>query len=325
MRHPTLGIFLASIAVAAAATLAPASASAEHRTVDVQLESLSAEVDDGMLVVDYRVGGDRYRTASRHGAGLAFRMRGLYASQNRQSSRQTQWHRATFSSRRGTVRIPWGHGSQLPKHLQVRVVASAPHTHVRHIHYRGHRRAGLHLHRHDDHHYRYPRSDDWADDVDLEEAMPEAMVAACDSHAHGARRRDECLQTIAFTMPNSQAVAALEACGEATSNSEDFLACTERATLVHDDPAASVRACSEATDFSNYFEDCLHWASRISHGADRVVRTCRERQSSLDKKVAACVRMASRIGPQTAARVDACDASEETRGGFERCLHKIAD
>jgi hypothetical protein len=325
MRYPTLGISLTVIAVVATTTLAPAFASAEHRTIDVELDSLSVEVDDGMVIVDYRLGSEGYRTARRHGAGLGLRMRGLYATRHRQSSQQTQWHRATFSSRRGTVRIPWSRASQLPKRLQVRLVASAPHTHVRHIHYRGQRRAGLHLHRHDDHHYRSPRSDDWAEDVDLEEGLPEAIVTACDNHAHGARRLDECLQTIAFTMPNSQAVDALEACGEATTSSKDFLACIERATLFHDNPAASVRACSEATDFSNYFEDCMHWASRISHAADRVVETCRERQSSIDKKVAGCVRKASRIGPQAAARVDACDASEETRGGFERCLRKIAD
>ncbi len=321
MRQFSVKLFAAGIALACIAVSAPEAASAEHRSLQVELQSLSVQAEDGMLVVDYHVGGDGLRRSTRHSAGLAFRVRGLYRS----TGKTTGWHRGTFASPRGTVRIPWGAGSQLPPHLQIHLVASAPHTHVRHLRYRGHHHAGLHLHRHDDHHYRHPRSEDWGRDLDLEEALASSIVEQCDRHAHGASRRDECLRTIAFTMPTGEATGALKACGEATSSSKKFLECTERATLFHDGPAAAIRACSVATDFSNYFDDCLHYASRIPHRADRVVAICHDRQASLDKSVARCVDHASRIGSQPAARVEACDASEQTRGGFERCLHRIAE
>lgn len=310
-------ILISSLALAAATlAAAPAPASAEHRALNLEIQSLTVRADDGELVVEYRVGGGDWTWAHRHGADLAFHVRGFDRGHGH-GDHHTQWHGAMFDSRSGTLRIPWTAGSQLPRGLQVRLVATAPHSHVRRFHYHGHHHATMRLHRTASGHFR--RSTSRTGD-DLEDLLPPRVVELCDAHTLGADPKDRCLQTVAFAMPTSETIQALSACGDGTSHTDEFLECAERATEFHADAAPAIRTCSEMTNFSGYFADCLHWAARISHDAARVVRVCEKRAGNLDENIVRCIERASRIESDAASKVAACSHAEDSTGGFEQCL-----
>jgi hypothetical protein len=303
---------------------APTSASAEHRTIHLDVESLSVRHHAGHLVVDYRVGGEHWRWARSRGVGLRFEVRPVYRSRGHRHT--SRWHRAAFSARRGTLRIPWPSLGAGARGLKIRIVSAAPSCRVDGLRFGGLHHSYLRLARATHGHYHYTAAHHRrVDGDDLDELLPEPLVDACDRHTLGSKARDTCLNHVQYMNAGTyQTADILRACAEHNNLTDDYVDCVEMATWFHSGASSAIRACAEQTSRSSYFNKCVHWASHIAHRPDTVVRTCGRRHGTFDANAVACIETAAGLEPGADKTVAVCDRLEKSDHKFEACLDEMA-